>query len=345
MTPLTHRTPRALTCIATAAVIGLAGCGGTDSASDASSDSAAGDAGQWPLTITDDADHEVTIDEQPEKIVSTAVTLTGSLLAIDAPVTASGATMPGSPVADDQGFFTQWGDVAKEKDVEALYQGDPDVEAVLAEEPDLILVSKTGQDSANAIYDQLSDIAPTVVVDYGDKDWQEVTTKLGEITEHTDEAKKVNDEFDSRAEEVKSAIDAPKQPVTGMIFNEKAKGGGSGASANVWTPDSAQGKLLEEVGFELAEVPEGTTSQGEMGKRSDIYEVTGENLSKAVTGESVFLFNADEETVDGYKENSLVKGTPAVKNDAVYAMGLDSFRLDYYSATNVLDRIEDEFAK
>jgi ABC-type Fe2+-enterobactin transport system substrate-binding protein len=347
MTPLTHRTSRTFAgiAIAAAAIIGLAGCGGSDSTSESSSETAASDSGQWPLTITDDADHEVTIDKQPEKIVSTAVTLTGSLLAIDAPVTASGATMPNSPVADDQGFFTQWSDVAKEKDVKALYQGDPDVEKVLAEEPDLILVSKTGQDSANAIYDQLSDIAPTVVVDYGDKDWQEVTTKLGEITGHEDEAKKVNDEFDTRTEEVKSGIDAPKQPVTGMVFNAKAKGGGSGASANIWTPESAQGKLLEEVGLTLAEVPEGTTSQGEMGKRSDIYEVTGENLSKAVTGKSVFLFNADEKTAAAYKKNKLVASTPAVKNDAVFAMGLDSFRLDYYSATNVLDRIEDEFSK
>jgi ABC-type Fe2+-enterobactin transport system substrate-binding protein len=329
--------------IALTAALGLSACGGSDSADAEKTGDAAG--GDWPLTITDDAGHKVKIEKQPETIVSTAVSLTGSLLAIDAPVAASGATMPNSPVADDQGFFTQWSDVAKEKDVKSLYQGDPDVESILSEEPDLILVSKTGQDSANAIYDQLSDIAPTVVIDYGDKDWQEVTSKLGEITGHGDDAKKINDEFDSRAEEVKSSIDAPEQPVTAMNFNEKAKGGGSGVSANVWTPESAQGKLLKEVGFDLADVPEGTTSQGEMGKRSDIYEVTGENLSKAVTGKSVFLFNANEKTAESYKKNSLVKSTPAVKNDAVYPMGLDSFRLDYYSATNVLDVIEDEFGK
>lgn len=345
MSRLAKRTDRrlAVASIALVTALGLSACSGSGSAD--TETTADADDGAWPLTITDDADHEVTIEKQPETIVSTAVTLTGSLLAIDAPVTASGATMPNSPVADDQGFFTQWSDVAKEEDVEALYQGDPDVEAVLAEEPDLIIVSKTGQDSANAIYDQLSDIAPTVVIDYGDKDWQEVTTQLGKITGHEDNSKKVNEEFDARAEEVKDSIDAPAQPVTGMVFNEKAKGGGSGASANVWTPESAQAKLLEKVGFELAEAPEGTTSQGEMGKRSDIFEVTGENLSKAVTGESVFLFNANEKTAESYKKNSLVKSTPAVKNDAVYAMGLDSFRLDYYSATNVLDRLEDEFGK
>ena len=334
---------RAFATITLVTALGLTACGGSDSSDSGDADAAA--EGQWPLTVTDDAGHEVTIDEAPESIVSTSVTLTGSLLAVDAPVTASGATMPNSPVADDKGFFTQWSDFAEEKDVEALYQGDPDVEAVLAEEPDLIVVSKTGQDSASAIYDQLSDIAPTVVIDYGDKDWQEVTSRLGEITGHEDDAKKVNDEFDARALEVRESIDAPAQPVTGMVFNEKAKVGGSGASANIWTPDSAQAKLLEEVGFELAEVPEGTAGQGEMDKRADIVEVTGENLSKAVTGESVFLFNANEKTAESYKKNSLVESTPAVKNDAVFAMGLDSSRLDYCSATNVLDRIEDEFGK
>ncbi|WP_413333332.1 Fe2+-enterobactin ABC transporter substrate-binding protein [Brevibacterium sp. GP-SGM9] len=346
MNPLTLNKRRSFAAIAIAAsaVIGLAGCGGGDTSGDDSSESAA-ESGQWPKSFTDDDGNEIELEKQPENIVSTAVTLTGSLLAIDAPVTASGATAPNSPVADDQGFFTQWSDVAMEKDVKELYQGDPNVENILAEEPDLIVVSKTGADSANAMYDQLSDIAPTVVIDYGNKDWQEVTTQLGEITGHADEAKKVNEEFDQRAEEIKGSIDAPEQPVTGLVYNSEAKGGGSGSSANVWTPDSAQAKLLEEVGFELAEVPENAISQGDMGKRSDIYEVTGENLSKAITGKSVFLFNANEKTVEGYKKDSLLKSTPAVENDAVYAMGLDSFRLDYYSASNVLDKIEKEFSK
>ena len=143
---------RVLATIALTATLGLTACGGSGSSETGDADAAAD--GQWPLTITDDAGHEVTIDKAPESIVSTSVTLTGSLLAVDAPVTASGATMPNSPVADDKGFFTQWSDVAAEKKVEALYQGDPDVEAVLAEEPDLIVVSKTGQDSASAIYDR-----------------------------------------------------------------------------------------------------------------------------------------------------------------------------------------------
>ncbi len=47
----------------------------------------------------------ITLKSAPKRIVSTSVTLTGSLLAIDAPVIASGAGVPNSRFTDSQGFF------------------------------------------------------------------------------------------------------------------------------------------------------------------------------------------------------------------------------------------------
>lgn len=69
-------------------------------------------AADWPRQIADSRGTH-TLESQPLRIVSTSVTLTGSLLAIDAPVVASGATTPNNRVADAQGFLRQWGDVAK----------------------------------------------------------------------------------------------------------------------------------------------------------------------------------------------------------------------------------------
>ncbi|XNM53477.1 hypothetical protein ACLK2I_03255 [Escherichia coli] len=68
---------------------------------------AAVQAAHWPRQITDSRGTH-TLESQPKPIVSTSVTLTGSLLAIDAPVIASGATTPNNRVADDQGFLRQW---------------------------------------------------------------------------------------------------------------------------------------------------------------------------------------------------------------------------------------------
>jgi iron complex transport system substrate-binding protein len=45
--------------------------------------------------------------------------------------------------------------------------------------PDLILISATGGDSALALYDQLSAIAPTLIINYDDKSWQALLTQLG----------------------------------------------------------------------------------------------------------------------------------------------------------------------
>lgn len=63
----------------------------------------------------------------------------------------------------------QWGDIAKQRKVARLYIGEPSAEAVAAQMPDLILISATGGDSALALYDQLSAIAPTLIINYDDK--------------------------------------------------------------------------------------------------------------------------------------------------------------------------------
>ncbi|SUG69022.1 ferrienterobactin-binding periplasmic protein [Salmonella enterica subsp. enterica] len=103
--------------------------------------SLAQDAG-WPRQIQDSRGVH-TLDHKPARIVSTSVTLTGSLLAIDAPVVASGATTPNNRFADDQGFMRQWSDVAKARHVARLYIGEPNAETVAAQMPDLILISAT----------------------------------------------------------------------------------------------------------------------------------------------------------------------------------------------------------
>lgn len=345
MTALPRLSRRALSLLLLmfCAVFALTACGSGSGSDDESSSgpSSAESEGQWPRTFTDDDGHEVTLDEAPERIVSTSVTLTGSLLAIESPVVASGGAAPDTNISDAQGFFTQWSSVAEERGVKSLYTGDPSAEKVLAEDPDLIIIAKVGGDSAIDLYDQLSEVAPTAVIDYSTQDWETISSRLGELTGHENKAEEIVSAFDDRAAQIKDGIDRPAQPVTGLVYNKAAFGESSGG--NIWTGESAQGRLLEKVGFTLADVPEDTRGSGQLGQREDIYQIDDENLSRAVTGETVFLFASDESSVDLYKEDPLLGNTPAVQNDAVYALGDDSFRLDYYSASNVLDRIEEQF--
>ena len=108
-----------------AAALALTACGGSsteDAGSSASPSTEQSSSASFPLTF-ENADGTTTeIPAQPERIVSTAVTLTGGLLSFDAPVIASGAAANGK-------FFAQWADVATQHGVETLWSaGSVDLE-------------------------------------------------------------------------------------------------------------------------------------------------------------------------------------------------------------------------
>ena len=290
-------------------------------------------AADWPRQVTDSRGVH-TLESKPTRIVSTSVTLTGSLLAIDAPVVASGATTPNNRVADGQGFLRQWGDIAKQRKVARLYIGEPSAEAVAAQMPDLILISATGGDSALALYDQLSAIAPTLIINYDDKSWQALLTLLGEITGHEKQAAERIAAFDKQLAQVKQQMTLPPQPVNAIVYTAAAH------SANLWTAESAQGKLLHQLGFTLADLPAGLQTSTSQGKRHDIIQLGGENLATGLNGEGLFVFAGDEKDVAAIYANPLLAHLPSVKNKRVWALGTETFRLDYYSAMLVLQRLE-----
>ncbi len=263
---------------------------------------AAVQAADWPRQITDSRGTH-TLESQPQRIVSTSVTLTGSLL-------------------------------AKERKLQRLYIGEPSAEAVATQMPDLILISATGGDSALALYDQLSTIAPTLIINYDDKSWQSLLTQLGEITGHEKQAAERIAQFDKQLAAAKEQIKLPPQPVTAIVYTAAAH------SANLWTPESAQGQMLEQLGFTLAKLPAGLNASQSQGKRHDIIQLGGENLAAGLNGESLFLFAGDQKDADAIYANPLLAHLPAVQNKQVYALGTETFRLDYYSAMQVLDRLK-----
>ena len=181
--------------------LGLTGCGsgGTSGGGDASSPASA-------RTVTHDLG-ETVINGTPKRIVSTSVVLTGTLLALDAPVVGSGASKPGAEGFDDVGFFSHWSATAKERGVKALYANSKlDIEAVTAEKPDLIIIASTGGDSTKDDYDSLSRIAPTVAINYNSESWQTVTRKVAEATGTQTKADELFKSFDSKISELKAGM-------------------------------------------------------------------------------------------------------------------------------------------
>lgn len=341
-TPSTRSRSRArsragvLAAVVATAALGLSACGGSAGAGKASdagssaSTSSSSDQG-WPRTVQ----HEkgsTEIPEQPKKIVSTSITLTGSLLAIDAPVTASAATTVG-PVTDDQGFFSQWGSVAKDRGVEVLYPNlEFDEEALIAADPDLIVVSSTGADSTADQYEKLSDIAPTIVLDYGKQSWQDLSEQLGEATGQEDGAAKAVESFDARVNEVKGKITVPAGDTNVVVWNGTAK------DTAFAKPGSAHAELMESLGLTVKGADDSVDTSETA--RSDFAFVSIENTVGALKGSTVFLASGNDEDAGDLMGTKVLQDEPAVKAKSVYALGLDSFRIDYYSALNIVDKVE-----
>jgi len=349
---------------ATALTLGVAACSdddddsdtgtsasadGSDSDSD-SEDSEDADQGTWPRTVDSlvvengkatPKTEQVEIPAKPEKIVSTSVTLTGSLLAVDAPVVASGGAKAG-PTSDDKGFFSQWAEEADEQGVKALWQLEPDLQKVAAEDPDLIVVSAKGADTATEQIDELKKIGvPVVVLDYSDKTWGEITTEVGEITGHESEAEESIQSYEDRVAEVKENIGDVEQPVNVVLPAQEG-------NLNFMTAESAQGQIIKDLGWELSGPGDDVArTDGDYAGRTDVRQVTGENADKALVGKTVLGINVDgtEPVIDKLKAIPTLANADAIKNDRVYELGASAFRIDYFSAMEILDQIEEYFAK
>lgn len=291
------------------------------------------DEGTWPRTITHEMG-EVVLESQPQRIVSTSPSITGALLSIDAPLIASGAA-PVTGLTDEDGFFLQWAEVAHERGVEIAYPAlRIDLDAIETFEPDLIIGSTKGGDSVADEYAQLNEIAPTVMIDYFNSSWQELTTTLGNVTGRETEAAKVLESYDTKAASVKDAITLPDQPVV-VIYYQGAEG------ATVIGPNEIHAELLKSIGFTYADTDVVSGEGGGGGNR-----VSTENLPALLNDVgSVFLLQlSDASPVEEVLKDPLLAAVPAVQKKNVFPLGEHAFRLDYYAAMETIDALAKRFS-
>ncbi len=284
----------------------------------------------WPRTVKHMAG-ELTLDARPERIVSTAPSLTGVLLAMEAPLVATAATTP-SPMTDGKGFFSQWAGVADERGVEVLSRNlNFDIEAVIGQDPDLLIASSSGLDSVLQHYAELqAQGIPTLVVNYSNQSWQEMAVQIGEATGLEKEAAAAIERFETYAAEVAASLTGEKGTATIVGYN-------IGARYSIGRPESPQARLLSSLGFEVPGMPQ--MQAAEETRRSDFDFISHENLSAAITGDTVFLLRGTDADVEAFMADPVLANLPAVKNRRVYPLGPTSFRIDYYSGREMVDTV------
>jgi iron complex transport system substrate-binding protein len=171
----------------------LGACGGGSAADDDAGAASPAGSEAFPVTVTGDTG-ELTLEQQPEAIVSLSATATETLFAIGAgpqvEAVDSTSTYPeDAPVTDLSGF-------------------EPNAEAIAGYGPDLVVLSN----DMNGVVDALDALAvPTLVLGAAEdlEDAYEQIETLGAATGHADDAAKVAQEMRERIDAaVGSAADA-----------------------------------------------------------------------------------------------------------------------------------------
>ncbi|WP_417264559.1 Fe2+-enterobactin ABC transporter substrate-binding protein [Celeribacter sp.] len=285
----------------------------------------------WPRALTHDTG-TLTLDKAPRRVISTSPSLTGLLLAIDAPLIATAATTPG-PLTDEIGFFTQWAKIAHARGVESLYPNrDFDIEALIMSDPDLVIGSSTGADS---LLPYLAEVEaqglPTLILDYSDTSWQALARALGHATGHEAEAETAIAEFEAKAQNAADRLQLNGRPVTIVGYD-------IAGTYSIGRAESPQAEVLEALDFSITPLPE--EFQSAVTRVSNMDFISREALSAAITEDTVILLSADHSDVDAFLNDPLLANLPAVKKRQVYPMGLSSFRVDYYSGLEMIETLE-----
>ncbi|ERB53087.1 hypothetical protein N806_18220 [Rhodococcus sp. P27] len=162
--------------------------------------------------VIDTEKGSVTVPASAERIVVLSGGLAGYLYALDAPVVATDTRVLGVTNLDG-GFPPAWSDAAKAQGTKELPAGEQlNIEAVAAAEPDLIIGGGQGITSVQAeeLYDQLTAIAPTVLVPKTVANWDKQLEIVADAAGRSDKVPALISAYDDKVKEVKGKIKVPE---------------------------------------------------------------------------------------------------------------------------------------
>jgi iron complex transport system substrate-binding protein len=234
------RSPVTLVAVLAASSLALVGCS-AGASDDAATSGPSVAAGTFPVSV-DTKFGEVTIDQQPKRVVALGWGDAETALALGVQPVGASDWLAFGEEADGVG---PWAQGLYDQSPEIIGTLEPSYEAIAALEPDLILDTKGSGDQDR--HDRLSSIAPTVgVPEGGDNyltDFEDqmdlVSTALGQ----EDEGDRLVDESESAVEAVATAHPA-WDDLTVTAATKTSEGWGA------YVEGSERVELLEELGFD-----------------------------------------------------------------------------------------------
>ncbi len=203
MVPRILRIPVLLIVLLAACAPAPAAAPGSTVAESRSSSPVPSDPPAYPVTLTDDAGRSVTLEAEPERIVSLAPSNTEIVCALDACDLIVGVT-------DFDDYPPQVVDLEK-----VVVGAQVDVEAVVAAEPDLVIAAGN-ELTPTAVIEQLAGLGLAVMTLYPeslDEIYADIEL-VGTAIDREDEASALVDDMDARVEEVRTTVADLERPRT-----------------------------------------------------------------------------------------------------------------------------------
>ncbi|GAA1136073.1 hypothetical protein GCM10009651_20190 [Microbacterium natoriense] len=318
-----------------AAGLALSGCAAP--ASPESSPSASAEA-TTRVVATDQGD--VTIPAAPKKVVLLNYALAGYLYDLDVPV----AAMIPEATNSDPVFSDFWADDAEKAGTEFLPWSAEgfDLQAILALEPDLIIAGGLGFPlmQATKAYDQLTAIAPTVIVSGSLTEWQQQFSFLAkDVFDQPDVYDEALAAYDEKVSAVKGEISVPSGESVFLSFTADQR-------PFVLIEDRGLPTMFSDLGFRPAPLfASGQFQPYTAG--GDSFEISTEQAGQLLTQDSLFVFGFNAETIDlaTLRANPVYSALPALQEDQAYQFPYWSQRADYDESMALLDLVQKQFAK
>lgn len=337
---MTRTTRTARTLAATAMAVSLAAltaCSSGEAQTEGGADG--GNAAQTRTVETPKGEVEVPTD--PQRVVVLNYALAGYLYQLDIPVT---ATIPEDASQTEGEFSALWGEGPAEDGTTFLpWSADGfDLEAILQTDPDLIIAGGWGFPNfqADAAYQDLSAIAPTVLVDKAFTDWQKQAEFLAvDVFGQQETFDEMMATYGARLSDVAGSIEVPAQPTS--FVSVTADG-----TPYLLFPGIGLPLMFSDLGFETDDL---VTKHrlGPYQPGGDMAELSTEQLGQIVDSQSLFImgFNADTTSVEELSGEPAWRDLPAFRGDSAFDLPYWAIRHDYDEALSLLDEVEEKFGK
>ncbi|MEU1985612.1 ABC transporter substrate-binding protein [Nocardia sp. NPDC019395] len=281
----------------------------------------------------------VEVPANPQRVVVLNGALGGYLYDLGVPVAAADTRVLG--VTDRSGKFPPtWSEDATKQGTQVVPIGQSvNVEFVASMQPDLIIGGGQGFPAKQSVdaYDQLSAIAPTVLIPGDVTGWQDQLKLLADVVGKGDKAGELITAYEDRLQQVKDQIKAPEQQIG--FFQSAADN-----QPKMILPNAALPTLLAELGFKADDKVVAKAGNPDINASADWFNFSPELLTKVVDQPVVMVvpLSGAKSAADLAKDPMFAQ-LPAFKAKKVYELPATSYRPDYRGVMSTLDVISEQF--